>query len=344
MTYFRVVRLLSLAALFVAASTVVSTAQSRVNSAGTGGMHTIQGRLYLPNGKALDNGITVRLESTNFGTMTVQSDRNGGFAFRSLTPGNYAVVVEGDEYFESVREPVTIDTEVNAGIRRVAAPKIFTLPIYLQLKRSTIARAEVINAKWSAVPKEAMERYGRGLELVRENKTTEAAAEFRASIAAYAAFAPAHAALGKILLKAGDLNGAVAELRTAVRYDDSDFDAHIDLGIALLNLKRYREAEPELVTAAYLNRTAVTPHYYLGILFVVRNDLDVARKAFETAKELKGSRALPTLHKYLGRIYMAKGMKKEALEELETYVKLAPDAAGIEKVQRDISTLRGTAN
>jgi tetratricopeptide (TPR) repeat protein len=94
------------------------------------------------------------------------------------------------------------------------------------------------------------------------------------------------------------------------------------------------------VAAAYLNRTAVTPHYYIGIVSVMKGNLDVAQKAFETAKDLKGGNSLPAIHKYLGRIYMTKEMEKEALQELETYLKLAPKAQDVEKVKKDISDIK----
>ena len=109
-------------------------------------------------------------------------------------------------------------------------------------------------------------------------------------------------------------------------------------------MKKYDDAEHALVTAAFLDRSSVTPHYYLGIVFVMKNDLDVARKAFETAKELKGGKSLPAIHKYLGRIYVAMSMKKEAIEEFETYLKLMPKAQDIEKIRKDISDLKSTQN
>ena len=331
--------------LVVVAGAVATYAQSRSNSTGTGGVNQIRGRIFLPNGKTLENPVLVELQSTSFGTLGVETDRNGSFSFSGLNPGSYTVVVNAGESFEIAREYFTIDPEVQTStIRVLPSPKTFTVPIYLEAKRGEIQKTGVINAKWSSVPRSAIDRYQRGLELIKENKAIEAAMEFRKAIELYRPFAPAHTALGKIQLMSGKLDDATESFRSALRYDPSDFDAHLSLGIALLNLKKFNDAEPELVTAASLNRSAVTPHYYLGIVFVMKNDLDIARKAFETAKELKGGQSLPSLHKYLGRIYVAKHMKKEAIEELETYVKLAPKAPDVEKILKDISDLKGKQN
>lgn len=335
--YFRT--LLGIVVLVIGSSTVF--AQSRVNSSGTGGIHTIQGRVYLPNGRTLDSSIQVELQSNNFSTISVYTDVNGGFAFRALAPGNYSVVVNApSENFETVREYVTIDTEVQGTVRILPPPKTITLPIYLQLKRTVALRNEVINARWSAIPKAAMERFRRGVLLVQEGKDAEAEVEFRKAVELSPNFSPAHTELGKLALKKGNLEAAIQSSQRAIKYDDSDFDAHLNLGIAYLNLRKYDQAEPELVAAAYINRTAVTPHYYLGLVFVMKNDLNVAQKAFETAKELNGGKSLPNIHKYLGRIYLRKDMEKEAIRELETYLKLAPKAQDAEKVRKDISDIK----
>ncbi|MEO6334407.1 MAG: tetratricopeptide repeat protein, partial [Pyrinomonadaceae bacterium] len=242
---------------------------------------------------------------------------------------------------EDVREYVTIDTEAQGNIAIRPTPKVITVPIYLQFKRGVTLKNKVINAKWSGIPKSTLEHFKRGGDLVQESKNTEAEVEFRKAIELSPAFAPAYTELGRLQLATGKLDAAVESCRSAIRYDAADFDAHVNLGIAYLNLKKYDLSEPELVTAAYLNRSAVTPHYYLGLLFLVgRYDLNVAQKAFETARELNGGKSLPNIHKFLGLIYMKKAMEKEAVQELETYLKLAPKALDAVKVKKDISDIK----
>lgn len=328
-------------AFFIVFPNTFVTAQSRTNSSGNGGIHEIRGKVYLPSGRPLDLPVEVELQSiSNFSNLKLFTDRDGGFSFRNLAPGNYSVVVKVGDQFEDAREYVTIDTEAQGIIPIAPTPKLVTVPVYLQFKRGVVLRNEVINAKWSNIPKATLDHFKRGADLEQENKNAEAEVEFRKAVELSPTFAPAHTELGRIALKNGKPEASVESCKAAIRYDDSDFDAHLNLGIAYLNLKKYDQAEPELVTAAYLNRTAVTPHYYLGIVFVMRNDLDVAQKAFETAKELKGGKSLPAIHKYLGRIYMRKDMEKEAVQELETYLKLVPKAQDAERVKKDISDIK----
>ena len=334
------------AILFVSAfsfvfSVMPATAQSRTNVSGTGGIHEIRGKIYLPSGRTIDSAVEVELQSiSNFSTLKVNTDREGSFGFRNLSPGNYQVVVHAGELFEETREYVTIDTEAQGNIPIRPTPKIVMVPVYLQLKRGVVLRNDVINAKWSAIPKKTLDHFKRGIELGQENKREEAEIELRKAIESSPNFAPAHTELCALALTQGKLDSAIDACKTAIKHDDADFDAHLNLGIAYLNLKKYPEAEPELVISAYLNRTSVRPHYYLGVLFVVKGDLDIAQKAFEKALELNGGKSLPAIHKYLGRIYMKKDMEKEALRELEMYLKLVPNAQDAEKIKKDISDIK----
>src|SRR5687767_5393629 len=125
--------------------------QSRVNSSGTGGLHVIQGRVYLPNGTSLDSPVKVELNSSTEPSLSVQTDQNGSFRFSGLRPGNYTVVVNAGENFEIVKEDVTIDGEVqiNKTYAR-STSKSFTVPLYLQPKPGVRLRNDVINAKWAS--------------------------------------------------------------------------------------------------------------------------------------------------------------------------------------------------
>ncbi|MEP6704719.1 MAG: hypothetical protein ABJB34_07930, partial [Acidobacteriota bacterium] len=56
------------AALFISAffgilSGVDLVAQSRTNSSGTGGIHEIRGKVYLPSGKSSDSAMEIELQS-----------------------------------------------------------------------------------------------------------------------------------------------------------------------------------------------------------------------------------------------------------------------------------------
>jgi Flp pilus assembly protein TadD len=319
--------------------------QGGVDSTGNGGMHTIQGRIYMPNGRTPDAGIPVKLESLNHRTASLQSDRNGGFAFKMLTPGNYTIVVDAGENYVIATEYFTIDAEIQGPTVRITPiPKVFNVPIYLQFKPNSPLKNEVVNAKFTHIPKQALEHCQKGLELNRAGKSEEAVKAFRLAIAAYSQFALPHTEIGKIYLKIGKFEDAFSILATAIAIDPKDFESKLNYGIALMYRKDVQDAEKELRAASDLDRTAVTPHYYLGLLFMQNRDLEGAQKELEAARSLKGDKDFPLVHKYLGGIYWAKKEYRMAAAELEKYVQLSPDAKDAEVTRKTISDLKNREN
>ena len=335
------IRFIVVLTFLVVGTHIGALAQSRINTSGTGGIHEIRGRIYLPNGRSMDTPTTVQLESTNFSTITVESDRSGSFSFRALAPGNYSVVIAASDQFETAREYVTIDTQIGAAS---GSARIFTVPIFLRAKRSVERKNGVVNAKWAAVPRDVIEHFKRALDLIKDNKGDQAEAELRNAIAAAPNFAPAYTALGSLEIRAGHFENAVESLKLAIRYDADDFDANVNLGIAYFNLNKMNEAEPLFVNAAYLNGFSVVPHYYLGLIYSVRNDADVAQKAFEKVRELDGGKSYPVIHKYLGRIYLHKQMNKAAVAEFEAYLSMLPTAKDAEVIRKEISDIKTRLN
>lgn len=320
-------------------------AQSGVESLGNGGMHTIQGRIYLPNGRTSDASVPVRLESLNHPPVQVYADRNGSFSFRSLTPGNYAIVVDAGETFIVAKEFFTIEPEIQGPVVRIRPiPKVFNVPIYLQFKPSTLTRSGVINAKFAAVPKDALEHCQEGLEFAREGKNDQAIKAFRLAISIHSQFALPYTEIGKIYIQLGKVDMAVTELSTAVKIEPADFQSRLNYGIALMGKGAALDAETELRAAADLDRTAVKPHYYLGYLFIQHRRLEDAQKEMEAARTLKGEKELPLVHKYLAGIYWEKKQYRAAADELEKYIQLDPTAKGIDQMRKTVVDLRSRQN
>ncbi len=316
---------------------------------GTGGKHSIQGRIFLPTGQSPEIAVTVRLESTSYGTISILSDRGGSFIFNSLAPGNYTVVVEPGEAFEVAREYVSIEPDAqlsppgnpdDISAIRSSSTKVVKLPVYLQFKRNAPQVNKVINAKLANVPKDALKSYEKAIKLSNQNKTEESITELKKSISIYPQFSIALSELGKQYIKLGKLDDAISFLRAAIEIDANDFEAKLHYGIALLNKKEMQAAEKELAEAIVINSNAVLPHYYLGVLFSQNQNFDGAQKELELAKKLKGENDIPLVHRYLGGVYWAKKQYKLAADELEKYLKLSPNVPDAGKLSITIKDLR----
>jgi tetratricopeptide (TPR) repeat protein len=338
----RLVVLSSLVLICICAPALV--AQTRTNSSGNGGINTIKGQIFTPGNKRGDGSVTVKLQTFGAGELTLVTDQSGGFEFRGLTPGSYIVVVDAGDPFDEFRESVTIDPDVQPdpglGIRIPPTPKVYTVPVYLQFKRSVQEKAAVVNAKLAGVPKDALKHYDKGVEFAQAGKGEEAIAEFRTATQLYPAFTWAYTEMGKIYLRTNRLDDAVTALATAVRYDPEDFDSNIDYGVALYAKRDFTAAETQLSKAGQLNATAVTPHYYLGLLYFQTKAMEKAQAELESAKRLKGDKNFPLVHRYLGEVYRSRNLNKQAVTELETYLAVAPKAKDADAIRQTIADLK----
>lgn len=317
--------------------------QSRTNSTGTGGIHTIQGRIFLPAGSSLDSPVVVELQSSNFGSLSVQSDHNGGFAFRALAPGNYSLVIDIGENFEVAREYVTIDTEIRGQVRTGVTPKTVTIPIHLQLKRNAVLKNQILNAKLLSMPKPAVELYESAQKSIGSGNFDKAIAELRQAINAYNAFSLAWNDLGVLLEKKGDTKAAIEAFKSAVRYEPESFAANLNLGCALTENKEYLPAERHLLIALTKNGSSFRGHYYMGITQAKMGRLDVAEQAFLKAIELGGAQSSKA-HYLLAGVYWALKQYKPAADHLEKYLSLEPNPQDVTKVRESIKELRKKQN
>jgi tetratricopeptide (TPR) repeat protein len=312
-------------------------------STGTGGIHLIQGYIFFPSGRRAEGTIIVKLQTYNAGEINVVADSNGSFNFSSLAPGNYTVVVQAGDDYEVARQSVYIDTDINlsrtAGVHIPTPTRRYTVMIHLQLKTGTYGKAGVVNAALAEVPYKARKLYEKGLEQSRAGENSQAAESLKAAIALYPKFPLALNELGIQYLKLRQKDKAVEVLRAAVKLSPDAFSPKLNLGIALLEDKQFPEAEQQLREAVKRNSAAPTAHMYLGVCLVNLSNYDEAEKELLLAIEGSGNQ-LGMAQYFLGGIYWKKHNYAKAVEALDAYLRLTPNAPDTEKVRATIKDLR----
>jgi tetratricopeptide (TPR) repeat protein len=329
--------------LLFLASPISLRAQMGTDSTGTGGRHVIQGRLYFPSGRRSDARIRVKLQSSNTGDLVVMADINGNFAFRGLAPGSYTVVIDGGDEFETARESVYIDTEVNtrSGIAPPPISRPYTVLIYLQAKRETGAQDKpgVLNAALANIPAQARSLYMQALEFIKLGDTKKAIEQLRAAVSLYPEFALALNELGVQYLRLNEIPKAAEALSQAVKLSPDAFPPRLNYGIVLLEKKSFAEAAEHLRQAVRKNEASALARYYLGLTLLNLRSYDEAESELQKSIELGGDQ-LSLAHKYLGGLYWRKKNYKRAAGELEAYLKLSPKAADAEQIRSTIKELR----
>jgi len=327
------------------ALTAVANAQGGggIDSTGTGGRHSISGRLVFPSGQRADARLKVKLESQSNGDLTVLADGNGNFMFRSLQAGSYTVVVDGGDFFEPVREsiyidPPVVDPRTNTAIGPLSRP--YTVQIYLRPKQEGAQmKPGVLNASLAAVPKPAVELYEKGLASAQHGETDKAIDEFKRAVALYPNFGLALNELGVQYLRKGELDKAAEALGKVLQISPEAAEPSLNYGIVLLQQKKFPDAEKQLRDAVKKNEHTYTAHLYFGITLIYVKNYPEAETELLKAVTIGGTKA-GQAHYYLGGLYWQTGKREQAADELETFLKLEPKAANADKLRNTIKELR----
>ena len=324
---------------------VVANGQSggAIDTTGTGGLHSISGRLIFPSGQRADSRLKVTLESSGNGELFVLADGNGAFTFRGLKAGSYTVVVEGGDFFETAREtlyiePTITDRRTNMTVGPLSRP--YTVQVYLRPKQNGAnTKPGVLNAALATVPKPAVDLYERGLQAAARGETDQAIDDFKRAVVLHPNFGLALNELGVQYLRKGDLDKAADALQRVLHLSPDAAEPCLNYGIVLLQQKKFPEAEKQLRDAVKKNENTYTAHLYLGITLIYVKNYGEAegqlRKAI-TSGGLKAGQA----HYYLGGLYWQTGKHRAAADELETFLKLEPKAANADKLRNTIKELR----
>jgi len=335
-------RILAIILLLLVPAVVLGQGSGR-DTTGTGGNHVIQGKIFFPSGRRADGTIQIKLESNAAGEISTIADSNGSFTFTSLAPGNYTVVVIAGDDYEIAREGVTIDSDLNmarSGVSLNSGSRRYTVMITLQAKASANrTKASVVNAALAEVPENARTLYEQALELEKTDNSLKAIDNLRAALSLYPKFPLALNELGVQYLKLGQADKAVEPLKSATSLSPDAFGPKLNLGIALLETQRFAEAEAHLRGALRINQSVPSAHMYLGLTLArLRNDED-AEKELRQAIDLSGDK-LTLAHYYLGGLYWQRRDYHRAADELETYLRLTPNAPDAERVRGTVKELR----
>ena len=308
----------------------IADSESQTN---LGGTNSIVGQVLAPSGRPIESRLRIKLSTMTRGDRIFTTNQNGNFAFRGLPAGSYTVVIDKEVDFKPVSQTVDI-------IQFRGAPaQTYTLNIRLEFKERTEAKPAVVNAELLNVPKKALTHYETAMELAKKNEQQGAIDELKLAIAEHPTFTQAINDLGVQYLKLNKLDEANDAFLAALKINPESFPALINRGIVNVMMKRYGEAVPMLRKALKNHEQSAVGHYFLGQALANLGLFDDAEAELLKSLEL-GKEEMKEAHRILAIIYSAKGSKKRAADELETYLKLTPNTPDAEKLKDQIRKLR----
>lgn len=298
------------------------------------GLHTLQGKVVLPNGAPPPNSVRVTLTFNSVSVYETFTDLSGRFSFTGLHRGMYQLTAEGDDRtFETTR--------VNAEISAYgSAPQTFTQNVQLRVKAAkAVSPAGVasIEALDPNVPRPAREAYEKGVKRAADDKPEQAVKLLQEAIAAYPRFYSAHTALAEQYDRLKRYTEAEAAYQEALKLKSDRAEAHVGLGIVLVKQKRYAEAIPPLRRSIEIEKQSSAPYLFLGLAEMMTGDYQAAEldllRAYEIGK--------PTLaHIYLANLYDLRHEPAKAIEQLQAFLKENPESPSSRQIREAIDKLR----
>lgn len=334
---FLVIAVLIILCLVVSTQAQISTISDSESQTGLGGMNSIVGTVFAPSGRPLESRVRIRLQTMTRGDRIFTTNQNGAFAFRGLPGGSYTVVIDKETDYK----PFT--TTVDIVQFRGSPAQTYTLNIRLEFKEHGETKPAVVSAEFLNVPKKAMAHYEAAMERAKAGDRPAAIEELKLAIAEYPSFTAAFNELGVLYLKTNQLEQADQAFQNALKIDAESVPALVNRGIANVMMKRYGEAVPILRKALKKDEQSAVGHYFLGQALANLGLFNDAEKELQTSLKL-GKEEMKEAHRILAIIYSSRGDRKKAADELEAYLKLAPNAPDAEKLRAMIRQLRSDPN
>ncbi len=303
---------------------------------GSGGRSTIQGRIFFPSGRSVDQRLKVTLTTVATAEVVAYSDDSGAFSFRRLSNGTYTIVVDAGKEYLPARETVVIAEPT----RRGGSGSVFTVQIQLQLRGNERNKAALLDAALAEVPKPARDEYQKALQSEQEGDSKKAVEHLKNAVDLFPEFMLAYNEMGVQYFRLGQLDGAAEALARAVKIEPNAFSPRLNYGVVLLYKNQFQEANTQLTRAVEINETSARAHFFRGRTLIRLRDLATAEKDFLRAVALGGGPDINEAHRFLGGIYREQKNYARAVEELETYLKLASNTKDADQIRQIIKELR----
>ncbi|HYL97681.1 MAG TPA: tetratricopeptide repeat protein [Blastocatellia bacterium] len=322
---------LAVAVLFLLPAWSVAQVVDEGTDIGNGGRHRIEGTLYLPGGRRLEQVLTVRLGSIGFGEQYTTTDTNGRFYFYRLRSGTYTLTIDSRDF-----EPVNETVQLLEPMRRDTSETALTQMVQINLKmKATTAGAApaTVSAAAAGIPEPALKLYNGALTSVKAGDRAKAIDQLNQALALYPKFAAALNELGLQYLAQKKYPKAIESFKAALNIQADSPQAGLNLGIALVESASYRDAAVQLRDFVKKHNDSAQGRMYLGDALVRLGSYEDAEPELKESIRLGGD-SVAEAHRFLAICYIQKGKGPEAAEELKTYLKLAPNAKDADKIRQ----------
>jgi tetratricopeptide (TPR) repeat protein len=318
---------LVIAFLLISANVVFPKALVAVN--------VIEGTVYDQNRNPVYNAFVELYDEVSALTGRTRTSTQGRFTFRGMNAGRYTIRVKpyGTNLLEDAQ-----DIEVN---NQNSQSDLVMVEFRLRIdKRITNLVPETPGEAIFVqdVSDRARKLYKIGVDKL-DNKDMLGLKDIEAAIEIFPDYFDARSRLGREYVSRREFEKGYPHLLRAVDINQRCVSCYYSLGYAFYQLKQYPAASKAAMAAAVLDQSSVDVHVLLGTVLRLNGDYVTAEKALLKAKNLS-KKPNPEIHWQLSLLYNKMKRNREAADELEAYLKVAPDSTDKQRIQELIGKLR----
>src|SRR5580704_6306625 len=204
-------------------------------------------------------------------------------------------------------------------------------------------------------PKDARRAYEKGLEAEKRGKLAAAHKFFETAVEIYPSFASAWFQLGAVLQKENQRDEARKAYTQATTLDSKFLPPYLFLASLAYEAGNWTEVlklTGHIFDLDPLNQTNITgyvldldplnypeAYFYNSIANYKLNNIEEAEKSALKAEHLDLRTHFPQLHLLLAQIFARKNNYARAIEEIQTYLALVPDAKDAEQQREQLAKL-----
>jgi Tetratricopeptide repeat len=223
------------------------------------------------------------------------------------------------------------------------------------VQRGTKIEGMTLSATPYKAPKDARRAYEKGLQAERNGKLADARKYFETAVEIYPSFANAWFQLGTILQKENQKDAARKAYTQATTLDTRFLLPYLSLASMAYETGNWTDVlnlTGHILDLDPLNHAAVTgyildldplnyadAYFYNAVANYKLNKIEDAEKSGIKAEHLDLRTHFPQLHLLLAEIFTRKNNYALAIEEIQTYLALAPHAKGADQAREQLGKL-----
>lgn len=310
-------------------------ALAQVGGASAGNLRV---RVVFSNDRAAPKHLLVQLMngSSSIPVETGYTDDSGMVIFNRVSVGMYRLVVTGDQIQKADGGQFEVDP------RKMTQTQYVTVERIADAKENSAIGSGMVNAAHFNIPENARKEFDKAGEAMAHEQWDKARSSLNKAIEIYPEYALAYNNLGVVYSRINDPVRESEALNKAISLDEHLASAYVNLAELCIRQKDYNRAESLLQKAIPLDPTHAKNYMLLADAQLLNQQYDAAIASAQKAHGLPHEK-LALTHYIAAKAYEHQNRPKEAISELQEFLKEEPQGARADHMRQELQQLQRQA-